>query len=225
MAHKELVKDYIERIKFQNNEKGRLVEFRPCFFYCPKLDEMLLMQKQIHPYSKVSNIYIYTMLKKDAINNIKLSKMSPIERQEFFKTHMDDFYIYSDDHIARMSSYIQTHDDFNFLLPEKVNRLSVLDVDSIYRKKGIAKELITELKSETINNNLHKITARMSPLDSYNVTLDDLAIIYKHLGFDVSYTYYKEKDIKMNLNTLPKTPYPTSFTNYDFKGDTQVLIR
>jgi len=227
MSKKELVKDYLERIKLENSSHGRIVEIRPNFFYFPRLNEMLLMHKQVTVRAEVSNIYLYFMQKKDSISNVNLSKMSPIERKDFFLNHLNDYFIYSEDEIAHMANYIDPY-NYNNTPNVKANKLSILEVDKDFRGKGLAKELITELKSDTINNGISEITARMAPLDTYNVSLDDLAVIYRHLGFNVNYGYMKDKNIKMlvNENSLPsKLAYPKEYTDYRFQNNPPILIR
>lgn len=225
MARKEVVIDYIKRISEENKKKGRVVEYRPNFFYCPRIDEMILMDKQVVPHAEISSIYLYLMKKRDNIYGAKLSKMSPKEREEFFLSHIEDYFVYSDDDIGYMSNSVDEENDSKVL---KENRLGILRVHEDFREKGLARTLITELKSDTINNNLDIITGRITPLDRSKVSIHDLAMIYTRLGFVVPSDYIKNKNMYMNVytNSVPKSlSYPPSYTEYKFHDKTDILVK
>ena len=249
---KELVKDYIEKLKYLNGRSVKEAEYRPNLFYCPKLDEMVFMKKGVNERMKVSNIYLYMMEKHPKIANEKLSQMTEEERKDFILNNLQNYYVYPELAIGSMSNFIDKVDwsDEN---SDTINKLSILKVHQYFRQCGLAKELIKELRSATINNGYSCIIGRMSPLDNFDLTdsiyikksydlslinpsltakdsvdLHDLAQVYKHLGFIVPEDYILDKRIKMPLgkhSILDKDHYPDSYTDFKHHRTTEILVR
>lgn len=249
---KEIVKDYIEKLKCLNSRSVKEAEYRPNLFYCKKLDEMVFMQKGVNPRLKVSNIYLYIMQKKSKIANERLSQMTPEERRDFILNNLHNYYVYPDVSIANMCNFIDKVDWDDKTSPY-FNKLSILKVNQYFRKKGLARELIKELRSDTLNNGYPYIMGKMSPLDNFDLTdstyikscydisqikkdltlqnsvdLHALAQIYQHLGFIVPEEYMINKTIKMPIakhNILDKDHYPESYTAYAMQPTTEILVR
>lgn len=249
---KKLVKDYIENLKELNSASDKQVEYRPALLYCPKLDNLVFMLKSVSQKMKVSNIYLYIVEKNDKIMKEKFAKMSPEERIQFVLDNLHNFYVYPDVAIGNMSNYIDKL-DWSDLLSNTINRLSILKVHQYFRRFGLAKELIKELRSDTLNNGYSTIVGKMSPLDNFDVNdekyikrteeitkikpelilknsvnLHSLAQIYQHLGFIVAENYDKNRIITMSLgkhSVLDKDRYPEEFTDFNFHNTTDILVR
>jgi len=248
---KEIVKEYIEKVKEKNAKKGR-TETRPCFFFVPKLNEMMLMEKTVIPRAKVSDVYL-KVLKRNKHENYDLSKLPKSKRIQFFMENIEHFDVYPDVSVGTMLSYIDKFDYVDFLSPV-VNHLSVLKVHPYYRGLGLSKELINELVNETAYYGYPLIKARMSALDytinpneeetkvlnekihlisperqmSDKVDIHTLAQIYKSLGFNVSKNYVHDHDITMNVRydqIKKKDRYPDNFLEFTFNNDTDILVR
>ncbi len=257
MEKVELVQDYIERITAQNKKdyatsRKKLVETRPNFFYVPKLNEMMLMQKNVTVRAKISDVELYILKRDKKLNNVDLSTLSPEQRKEYFMENLKNYTAYTDSPVGTRLNLIDKMDYINLLSPT-INHLSVLKVHHYYRGLGLAREMINELKNETTTNGYDIITAKMSPLDNFNfgdpdyqkltervhqisperptsdpVRIDSLANIYKKLGFKVNSNYRLKdnRNISMEVNQDDiKNKYPEYYGEFYFHDKTDILVR
>lgn len=259
MEKVELVKDYIDRITEQNKKdyatsRKKLVETRPNFFYVPKLNEMMLMQKNVTVRAKISDVELYILKRDKKLNKIDLSTLSPAQRKEYFMDNLQNYTAYTDSPVGTRLNLIDKLDYVNLLSPT-INHLSVLKVHHYYRGLGLASEMINELKNETITNGYDLITAKMSPLDNFNfgdpeyqklteeihkisperptsdpVRIDSLANIYKKMGFKVNSNYRLKdnRDISMDVmasDIKKKEKYPEYYGEFLFHDKTDILVR
>ena len=244
-------REYIEKVKEENSKKER-IEIRPNFFYVPKLNEMMLMEKIVTPRASVSNIQLYVM-KKDSHLKQDLSKLTKGQRIEYFMKNLRNYEIFDSQHVGTMLNYIDKLDYINYISPT-INYLNVLKINPYYRGLGLSRELINELYNETALYGYPYIKAKMSPLDftgvddpqrqelineeiksfspdremSKMVDIHTLAKIYHSLGFYVEPDYEVNREIIMPVkyaNIKKKDLYPEKYCEFDFHKNPDILVR
>jgi len=215
------------------------IDKRVRIFYNPKFNCFVCQEKTINHNSKLSDSKIYTLETQSKLPN--LQTFTAAEREDFLLDTLKDFSINTNYTIGNMM----------FTLRGDYINLDNIYTNKFFRESGFAKELVHDLYSTTLNEDLSMIKFTIFPLDSLSIdnkitndiaqfffdkkagiprskliTLNSLIQIYNNLGFEIEKADLMDS-IRFPASKIQLTQpiLPNKFTTFEKSKEPVILYK